>query len=41
MFHNAQLRDAVLREHLYFFTWKGFAALHPGTASRQLGTFGR
>lgn len=24
------LRDALLREHLYFFIWKAFASLHPG-----------
>ncbi|GJD63987.1 phage terminase large subunit [Methylobacterium frigidaeris] len=32
MIPDAALRDALLREHLYFFTWKTFAALHPGQA---------
>lgn len=30
MIHDAALRDAILRQHLYFFIWKAFAALHPG-----------
>ncbi|MGE7157490.1 phage terminase large subunit [Methylorubrum rhodesianum] len=30
MFHDTHLRDALLREYLYFFTWKAFAGLHPG-----------
>ncbi|GJD97813.1 phage terminase large subunit [Methylobacterium iners] len=32
MIHDLSLRDAILREHLYFFTWRAFEALHPGGA---------
>lgn len=32
MFDETTLRDAIVREHLYFFTWRAFASLHPGHA---------
>lgn len=32
MYDDPALRDAILRQHLYFFIWKAFATLHPGQA---------
>lgn len=32
MYSDLALRDAILRQHLYFFIWKAFATLHPGQA---------
>lgn len=32
MYDDPRLRDAILREHLFFFTWKVFATLHPNDA---------
>ncbi len=30
MTDQATVRDAALREHLYYFVWKTFGTLHPG-----------